>query len=202
LIPHIVRGQELTEMNTKAIDIGTANYLDLRRVAKPAPNTTATPAVQTPPPPVSATPTVTPSSVPPSTGGTSLKFDPPALSPAKGATFTVKVSLNGAQDVFSAPMQISYDPNVLQFMGIANGDLLTKDGQAVALVHREDPGSVQASATRPPGSGGVNGDGVLYELTFQAKNPGQALIALRPMVRNSTMQVVPVPSAALNVTVH
>ena len=99
-------------------------------------------------------------------------------------------------------MQISYDPNVLQFMGIANGDLLTKDGQAVALVHREDPGNVQASATRPPGSGGVSGDGVLYELTFQAKNPGQALIALRPMMRNSTMQVVLVPSAALNVTVH
>ena len=209
LIPHIVRGQELTDMNTKAIDIGTANYLDLRRVAKPAPGTPATPAVQTPPPaaPPVTPPTATPgstapsSNTPSSSSGSALKFDPPVLTPAKGSTFTVRVNLTAAQDLFSAPMQISYDPNVLQFMGIANGDLLTKDGQAVALVHREDPGSVQASATRPPGSGGVNGDGVLYELTFQAKNAGQAIIALRPMMRNSTMQVVPVPSAALNVTV-
>ncbi len=211
LIPHIVRSQELTDLNTKAIDIGTANYLDLRRVtARPAPTTPATPAVQSPPTaaapketsviapinnPATASPTP---SVP---GSTALRLDSSVLTPTKGSTFTVKVSVSGAQDVFSAPMQISYDPNVLQFMGIANGDLLTKDGQAVALVHREDPGSVQASATRPPGSGGVTGDGVLYELTFQAKNPGQATIALRPMMRNSTMQVVPVPSAALNVTV-
>lgn len=200
LIPHIVRGQDITDMNTRAIDIGTSNYLDLRRVAKPSTTTPAVPATQTP---VSATqPPATSQPAPPASGGATLQFDPAVVSPAAGSTFTVSVKLNGAQDVFSAPMQISYDPNTLQFVSINNGDLLTKDGQPVALVHREDPGSIQASASRPPGSGGVNGDGTLYTLTFQAKNAGQAVIGLRPMLRNGTMQVLPVPSATLNVTVH
>jgi hypothetical protein len=69
-------------------------------------------------------------------------------------------------------------------------------------VHREDPGSIQASATRPPQSGGINGDGTVYTLTFQAKKQGQGVVAIRPMFRSSSMQVLPVPSAALTVTVH
>jgi len=35
LIPHIVRSQELTDLNQRAIDVGTGNSLELRRVARP-----------------------------------------------------------------------------------------------------------------------------------------------------------------------
>jgi general secretion pathway protein D len=206
LIPHVIRAQEITALNNKAIDIGTANYLDLRRVSQPT--GTASPAPQTPAPqsapvqpPAAAQPQTPPAASPPA-GGTALFFDPAVASPASGSTFSVNVSLRSAADLFSAPVQISYDPSVLQFVSIANGDILTKDGQAVALVHREDSGSVQASATRPPGSGGVSGDGTLFTLTFQAKKLGQAVIGVRPMFRNGTMQVIPVPPAALTVTVH
>ena len=205
LIPHVIRAQEITDLNNKAIDIGTANYLDLRRVSQPT--APAQPAPQTPAPqPAPVQPPATTQPQAPSTanpqGGTALFFDPAAASPASGSTFSVNVSLRSAADLFSAPVQISYDPSVLQFVSIANGDILTKDGQAVALVHREDSGSVQASATRPPGSGGVNGDGTLFTLTFQTKKPGQAVIGVRPMFRSGTMQVIPVPPAALTVTVH
>jgi general secretion pathway protein D len=201
LIPHIIRGQEFTELNTRAIDVGTASVLDLRRVTKPAPNTTATPAPQTPMP--QAAPPVAPvqNQPNPPSGSTSLRFNPAIVSPAAGSNFTVDIVIGGASDLFSAPTQISFDPSSLQFVSIANGDLLSKDGQAVALVHREDGGNIQASATRPPGSGGASGDGTLYTLTFAAKKSGQSVITLRPMFRNSTMQTIAVPSAALNVTV-
>ena len=33
LIPHIVRGQVLTELNERGIDVGTANAIELRRVS-------------------------------------------------------------------------------------------------------------------------------------------------------------------------
>ncbi|HET9281563.1 MAG TPA: cohesin domain-containing protein [Candidatus Angelobacter sp.] len=45
LVPHIVRGQELNELNRRAYDVGTGSGIDLRIAAKPAePNPTA-PAV-------------------------------------------------------------------------------------------------------------------------------------------------------------
>lgn len=205
LVPHIIRSQELSDLNNRAIDIGTANYLDLRRVSKAAAPSAAAPAQQTPVPASQAPATQPPATTNPPANpgaGPSLSFDPAQLSPAAGQTFAVNVRISGAQDVFSAPMQISYDPNVLQFVNISNGDLLSKDGQAVALVHREDGGNIQASATRPPGSGGIGGDGIVYTLTFQAKKAGQAVIGLRPMFRNAAMQMLQVPSAATTVTVH
>src|SRR5207253_3964414 len=56
IIPHIIRGQELSELNEKAIDVGTANSLELRQVSRPAPpapqsNPTAAPPVQQQAPP-------------------------------------------------------------------------------------------------------------------------------------------------------
>lgn len=61
LVPHIVRGQELNELNKRAYDVGTGSGIDLRIAAKPAePNPTA-PAVASAgtsqPPPAPATPT-------------------------------------------------------------------------------------------------------------------------------------------------
>src|SRR6266513_1334354 len=51
LIPHIVRGQELSELNQKALQVGTASAIELRRVnrpatAAPAPGQTTAPASQ------------------------------------------------------------------------------------------------------------------------------------------------------------
>jgi general secretion pathway protein D len=130
-----------------------------------------------------------------------LRVDPPTLSPTTGSTFTVNVVASGAKDMYSAPVQISYDPNLLQLVNVSNGDLLSRDGQAVALVHREDAGNIQANATRPPGSGGISGDGILYSITFQAKAKGATSVNIRPSVRNSAMQVIPVSASPGVVTI-
>jgi general secretion pathway protein D len=69
---------------------------------------------------------------------------------------------------------------------------LGKDGQAVALVHRDDGnGNVAISASRPPGVKGVDGSGTVCVLTFQAKAAGPAAVVVtRPVVRNSAQQAV------------
>jgi general secretion pathway protein D len=143
----------------------------------------------------------------PPVGGSAAKlsFDPPSVNQAVGSTFLVNVKLDGAHDVYAVPVQITYDPHTLELVNISNGGLLSKDGQAVALVHRDDPdgGSVQVSASRPPGTPGVSGEGVVYSLTFMAKAPGTSMIAIaRPGIRNSQMQSMAVQASPATITVH
>ncbi|MBA3914939.1 MAG: type II and III secretion system protein, partial [Acidobacteriales bacterium] len=112
---------------------------------------------------------------------------------------------SGVQNVSSVPLQVSYDPKLLQMVNISNGSFLTKDGQAVALVHREDDqnGAVQITASRPPGSTGISGQGSVVTLTFMAKGPGQsALTIAQGGARDSGLTQIPVSGAVANVIVE
>ena len=77
----------------------------------------------------------------------------PASTQAPGSTFAVNVLLRGAQNVYSVPLQVSYDPKILQVVNVSNGGLLSQDGQAVALVHRDDDTTGHAADYRHPASG-------------------------------------------------
>jgi len=223
LIPHIVRAQDLNPGNMKAIDVGTANTISLRRESAPssAPQSNVPPpsgpgAVQNNMPPPNGA-AVTPSAGAPSNMGTQpptaaappgsaiVSFDPPTLDQPVGATFTVNVNLAGGQNISAVPLQVLYNPRVLQLLNVSNGPLLSKDGQTVALVNRDDSlaGILQLTASRPPGSGGVTGDGAVFTLTFQARAPGQATLSInRAAVKNASMQNVPASGSQAIVTVH
>jgi general secretion pathway protein D len=132
-------------------------------------------------------------------------FDPPTLTQAKGSTFTVNVMLTGGQNVYSVPVQLNYDPNQLQVINVSNGGFLSQDGQSVALVHRDDPatGTLQVTATRPPGVGGVSGQGSVLTLTFMAKSPGQsALTITRGGARDPAMQPIAMNGAQAAITIQ
>jgi general secretion pathway protein D len=108
-----------------------------------------------------------------------LTIVPAGMNQAVGATFQVSVLTSATHDLFAAPMQIQFDPKVLTLVNVDSGDLLSRDGQAAAMVHRDEGnGAVTISATRPPGSKGVDGQGTLCTLTFKAVSPGDATIAL------------------------
>ena len=132
-------------------------------------------------------------------------FDPPTVTQPKGATFTVNVMLSGGQNIYSVPLQLNYDPNQLQVVNVSNGGFLSQDGQAVALVHRDDPttGTLQITATRPPGAGGVSGQGAVVTLTFMAKGAGQsALTITRGGARDPAMQPIALSGAQAAITVQ
>jgi general secretion pathway protein D len=217
LIPHIVRGPEVNDSNQRLIDVGTANSLQLRHIAKSeaAPGGGAAAAGTTPaagqagqarpatPGPATPTPAITPTTAP--GAGASFLFDPGTITAAKGSTFTVNILISGAQNVYSVPLQLNYDPNKVQLMNVSNGGFLSQDGQTVALVHREDEtsGTLQITATRPPNSGGVSGQGSVVTLTFMAKASGQSPLTItRGGARDPAMQAITVNGAQAVVTIQ
>ena len=209
LIPHIIRGMDVNDQNQRLIDVGTANSLELRRVAHQQVETSAPAAVpaQAPtqtPAPQPARPVTQPATTP-GPGGTSFLFDPSTISQTKGATFTVNVLISGAQNVYSVPLQLNYDPSKLQLVNVSNGGFLGQDGQAVALVHREDEatGTLQITATRPPNSGGVSGQGSVVTLTFMTKASGQSPLTItRGGARDPAMQPITVNGAQAIVNIQ
>ncbi len=138
-------------------------------------------------------------------GAGTFLFDPPTVSQAKGSTFTVNVMLSGGQNVYSVPVQLSYDPDKLQVINVSNGGFLSQDGQLVTIAHREDTaaGTMQITASRPPGVGGVSGQGAVVTLTFMAKGTGQsALTITRGGARDPAMQPIAMAGAQAAITIQ
>jgi general secretion pathway protein D len=212
ITPHIIRGNTISELNQRQIEIGTANTIALRHVshvAAPAAPVAQpqTPASQPPgnQPPVNPPANPTPNQAANPAAGTNFLFDPGQITAVKGNTFVVNLLISGAQNVYSVPVQMNYDPAKLQLVNVSNGGFLSQDGQAVALVHREDEttGTLQITATRPPGAGGVSGQGAVVSLTFQAKASGQTPLTItRGGARDPAQQAITVNGAQASVTVQ
>jgi len=127
----------------------------------------------------------------------------PPSTVAVGSSFEVPVVVSGANDISSIPLQIQYDASKLSLVNVVGGDFLSRDQQAVALVHRDDgPGTVTINASRPPGAPGVNGAGVVCVLSFEPKAAGDSVIEItRPGALNSKQQPVPAQGTAITVSV-
>jgi general secretion pathway protein D len=150
-----------------------------------------------PPTPGAAPPPITPGVPAPASNAAasaslqpvSLAVAPPNSTQPLGSTFTASVVLTNGHDVFSVPLQVGFDPKVLQLVNVEAGGLLGGDGQPVALVHRDDGnGLVTITASRPPGVGGVNGDGQVCTLTFKAIGAGDTNIALVKVGAKNSIQ--------------
>ncbi len=208
IVPHIIRGTDVSAVNQRAIDIGTSTTIALRHSSKAqaAPDKTPSPAAPSIPPLGNQAPAgQSPAPNPAAGGAASFLFDPPTIQAAKGNTFVVNLLLSGAQNVHSVPVQLNYDPKMLQLVNVSNGGFLSQDGQAVALVHREDEavGQSQITATRPPGAGGVSGQGAVVTITFQAKEGGQTPLTItRGGARDPGLQAITVNGAQASVTIQ
>ena len=204
LIPHIVRESILTDQNTRPIYAGTSRAVELIHNAgaaiTPTPVSTLAPqnsgqtsaanaaaamlpqmAAAAQPPSPSLPSTATNPATPSATAGATpltLSVVAPPQEPV-GSTFQVTVRAANARDLFGVPLQMQFDPKVLSLVNVDSGDLLGRDGQAVALVHRDEGnGAVTISATRPPNTPGISGQGAVCVLTFKAIAPGSSNLAL------------------------
>ncbi|HYM78294.1 MAG TPA: cohesin domain-containing protein [Candidatus Dormibacteraeota bacterium] len=215
IVPHIIRGTDVSEMNQRPIDIGTSTTIELHHAPRPqaAPSASSAPTGQAS---VSAPPNQAPITqmrpVPeaqpqtnPAGGTPSFLFDPPTVQAVKGNTFAVNLLISGAQNVYSVPVQLNYDPKMLQLVNVSNGGFLSQDGQVVTLVHREDEtlGQSQINASRPSGAGGVSGQGAVVTVTFMAKASGQTPLTItRGGARDPGLQAITVNGAQAAVTVQ
>jgi general secretion pathway protein D len=249
LIPHVVRGADLSPLNLRRIDTGAGNTIQLRQISEseakaelaaqaqaransqprpgsgtapgmtPLPGQTAEaaipsalaqlrqqnssdiPSVNPAPRPINPANPAAP--VSPSSP-VSFVLTPPAPGPAVGSTFKLPVVLNGAKDLSSVPLQIQYDASKLTLVNVDSGDLLGKDGQAVALVHRDDgPGMITIAASRPPGTAGVAGSGAVCTLTFQAKAAGASdVVITHPGALDSAQRPIAASAQNAHIVVH
>ena len=176
----------------------------------PAPAPALPPAAQAQPPvaaphaPVASTPAASPAGTPvPSAAGAAFALNVPTAPTAPGASFQVPVMLNGAADVASVALQFSYDASKLQLVNVSPGDFLSRDGQAAPPIHADEPpGNLVVGISRPPGTHGVSGAGVICVLTFQAKASGPSDLAItRASVVNGAQQQLPVASAQTSIVV-
>lgn len=217
VVPHIIRATDVNEMNQRAIDIGTATTIELHHAPRPA----VAPSASTTQPgqngnssivPIGSAPNQPARPTPPQPAGQnnpggnpSFLFDPPQIQAEKGNTFAVNLLISGAQNVYSVPVQLNYDPKMLQLVNVSNGGFLSQDGQVVTLVHREDEsmGQSQITASRPSGAGGVSGQGAVVTVTFEAKASGQTPLTItRGGARDPGLQAITVNGAQASVTVQ
>ncbi len=254
VVPHIVRESLLNKLNTRAIDTGTSQSIELRHDNAPTAvedmadaNTSTASGTTTQASAASAAaalvhpraqgqmqPTL-PGQIPqvneamggaptrPAAMGAAaaasgaiagtngvgtaappvvFSIQPVSSTQTVGSTFQATVNVGNAQDVFSVPLQVEFDPAVLQLVNVDAGPFLGSDGQAVALVHRDEGnGLVTISSSRPPNVKGMSGQGSVCTLTFKAIAPGHSNLRLVKVAARNSGQVN-LPAVGLQASVE
>ncbi|MGH9804116.1 MAG: cohesin domain-containing protein [Candidatus Acidiferrales bacterium] len=207
LTPRIIRLPEVTAANLRQLSIGTDENVSLPRPAGPAETAPVTPTEPrpAPPAPAPAAPRPLASAAPSPTGPAQIIFQPAESTIAAGTQFTVDVVVENAQDLFTVPLAIRFDPNVVMITEIHHGDLMGGTEQPAALVQRVDAetGTAILSVSRPPGAPGANGNGILVTLTLDARAAGQTqLVVQNVAARNSRREPLTFQTASAEIVVE
>jgi len=128
-----------------------------------------------------------------------IALSPSSVSVRGGDPFSIDVVLSDGQNLSSIGLIIAHDPNVLKVVGVSAGDLL---GPAGTIVHREQPGQLQITASVAPPAAAISGRGVLCTVYFLAKERGASTLSISDLaVRDSSMRPARSQSTDANVTV-
>jgi general secretion pathway protein D len=137
-------------------------------------------------------------------GKASVKFVPAQTTAQVDGTVTVSLMVDNAADLASTPMQIRFDPKILQLSDVVRGNLLASDGQQVAFSKNvmNDTGEATVNVSRFPTTGGVSGSGSIVTLVFRAIAHGDTVVTVPSLVlRNSQSQPILTATPALTVSV-
>ena len=206
LVPHIVRTPDITVANNRGVASGFDQVLKVQQKIKRDADPSAPLAPVNPNPIDSGAPLVPdgPKQKPPASP-VKLSFQPNGVVTKAGSPIVVSLHVEGAQDLYAAPLKIKYDPKKLKLNALTPGAFLGSDGQAASFSEntRNDDGEATITLSRPPGVKGLNGNGALLGLTFTTLVPGSTRInVLDPALKNSEQQPVPSNSPAIDVEVR
>jgi len=219
LQPHIVRMPELSPENLRSLSTGTETNIQVRREEAPLP-TAAAPAA----PAQGATGTAPAPAVPPAAPApgaqagapgapaaefagnpAKLKFEPATASLRVGETTTISLVVENAKDIYSLPVLIAFNPNVVMVEDVRQGGFLSGGTQPVALVQRVDKERGQAiiSAARPPNTGGVSGTGTVLGIVIRGVAKGNSTLSIiQVMARDSHQKPIPMVSTEASIQVQ
>jgi hypothetical protein len=85
------------------------------------------------------------------------------------------------KDLYGAIVTLTYDPKVVEFKTASEGSILKKDNQQTSFLFSNNikGGTVDIYMTRIGDVGGVQGDGSLGTLVFQAKSGGTSELLMK-----------------------
>ena len=127
---------------------------------------------------------------------------PTAASHPVGSTFQMALVASGAKDLYAVPVQVQFNPALLSLVNVDSGEFLGRDGQAVAVVHRDEGnGLVTINVSRPPATRGMDGQGSVCILTFKANAPGDATVSLSKVGAKDSAQAS-LPAVGSKASVH
>jgi general secretion pathway protein D len=202
LIPHIVRGPDISESNLRGVSAGNATQIKVAfGPRKGAPGGPAQATLVNPPgaapaaPPATAPPATAPPIGPPATappnpnpapagGGLArISFLPGTVDTQLSAAVPITISAENISDMVAAAAQLKYDPRILRINNIVAGDLaqrsLVQPGQLEPSKNiLNDTGQADMSVNRGPNDGGVSGSGGLFTVVFQAVGRGNTSISV------------------------
>lgn len=135
-----------------------------------------------------------------------VRFNPPQADVSANANFGAALVLDGGSDVFSAPIQVSFDPKMVRLNDVTLGDFMGADGQQPVFSKniQNDTGQATIQLNRLPGAPGVTApSGILVFLNFQAIGKGSTTIRAPGItVQNSQGQAVATGSPQMTVNIR
>ena len=135
-----------------------------------------------------------------------MAFSPSSAEGQLGSAITVALMIENANDLFTVPFRVKFDPKVVRLNDVTAGNLLTSDGKPVLPPSKNimnDTGDAQVTLSRLPGSGGVSGSGVLVTFVFQAVGKGTTAVSFTDFtLRDSKLLQLPAAAQPLTITVR
>ena len=207
LTPHVIRQPSILAADLETIASGTDTTARVYR-AEEDPTPAATTASGTPAGPgASSTDVQAGRPLPPQmntpgvgasggmlgvTGATAqLHFDPANTSLKVGDTSVIGLSISGVTDLYSVPMMIHYNPDVIEVQEVRDGGFLSQPDVVVQNIDKKT-GQVVVSAQRGKAPG-VNGTGTILGLVVRAIAPGTSpLQVLQVNAKDSQQHSIPV----------
>ncbi len=156
--------------------------------ADPAPPASPAPAAPTTAAPTTAAPTT--AAPAPLTDSARLRFEPATVSLKPDETTIIGLVVEGAQDLYSIPVVLQYDPKVLSVEDVRQGGFLSGGTQPITIVQRlqKERGQAVVSATRLPNTPGVSGNGTIFGVVVRGVAPGTSTLSILQVNANDSQQ--------------
>ncbi|MDA1315090.1 MAG: cohesin domain-containing protein [Acidobacteria bacterium] len=171
--------------------------------ATPAP-APATPAAEPAPTPEAAPVETEPPPAAPEGSGARFVLNPATPAVAVGQKTRIDVVVQNVDQMFGAPMRVRFDQRVMRIADIEKGTFLEGDESDLIFSKnvRNEVGQAAVNISRFPGTGGVDGQGVVITLIVEGVAAGESRLRVIPTgARNGESQPLQIESAETNVTV-
>jgi general secretion pathway protein D len=108
-----------------------------------------------------------------------ISVQPASPTVAAGQTFTLSIDISGASDLFGYQFDLGFNPTGLEAISVTEGAFLKTGGPTtfIAGTINNVGGAITANADILDGAvPGVNGNGVLLDVSFKALAPGSSSV--------------------------